>query len=506
MLFNSSEFLFVFLPVVVIGYHAMRRLPQLQLGWLVVASLVFYTSWSAADGILLIGTAFCNYLLYVWICSASDVAAGRILTLGVGLNLLFLAYFKYSVFVASTISDLFGLQWPAVSVSFPLGISFYTFMQIAFLVEARVRALPPVSPLRFACFSTHFAYITAGPLVQPSRMFSALDERHVAPKGNEGAALLLIGITMFLIGLFKKVVIADPLDPYTSGVFSTAAAGYTMGAEVAWLGVGLYAVQLYFDFSGYTDMALGIGLMLGLRLPLNFNSPLRATSIVEFWQRWHITMTQFFTNYLYSPLATRLSRFAASYGISEVYRTVMLVAVPTVVTFVVAGLWHGPSWTYVVFGLINGFALAINQLWRTRHRAPIAGSARVKRRVPTTVFFWLLTQVTFIVSMAFFRAPDLSSAGRLLTSMFGQGSGATIVAGPPFTSWVGVWVAVVVVLALSVPEASQRLMAQSSVGPATGEPSSNWHLNWKWLIVVTALAISALSMIGGPSPFLYYQF
>jgi alginate O-acetyltransferase complex protein AlgI len=317
------------------------------------------------------------------------------------------------------------------------------------------------------------------------------------------------------MGLFKKVIFADTIATYSNTVFTHAASGSSIGAGSAWLGVISYTLQLYFDFSGYSDMAIGLGCIFGLRLPLNFNSPLKATNIIDFWRRWHMTMSRFFTNYIYTPLATGQMRRSLQRKYSAPIRLVRVVVVPVIITFTLAGLWHGPGWGFIVFGLIHGVALAINHIWRELR------NARNWPQLPN-VISWGLTLLVFVISLVFFRADSIATALQLLGAMFGLGGAgaASIVAfygqlaifeGFPITP-IMIWITLLACIALFFPN-TQEILRDYAVALDPVVPTAKnrfvdlvWKPNLAWAIVTGIAGLIALSAIGEQSPFLYYQF
>jgi alginate O-acetyltransferase complex protein AlgI len=509
MLFHSPEFIFGFLPLCFLGFVGVRRVwgwePALL--WLAAASLVFYGQWSAALAALLLGSILFNFaaarLLLVTI--ESRRSARCVLLGALAVNLALLGYFKYTNFFIDNINLVTGSAISHLSIILPVGISFYTFIQIGFLVEVYNRQVREIRFGHYLLFASFFPCITAGPIVLQRDMQPQLaSARSPALDGARIAAAL----TVFGIGLSKKLLLADPMASFADPVFDGAAGGASMGAALAWTGALAYTLQLYFDFSGYSDMALGIAYLFGFKLPLNFDSPLKARSITDFWRRWHMTMTRFFTNYLYSPIAVAMMRRAMRNGYRRPARFLAATAVPVTATFVLAGLWHGAGWTFVVFGLIHGVALAINHAWRE------AGM----RALPPVVG-WLLTMVVVIVGLVFFRAADVPTALALISGMLGMtpaGAAADAVTGlASLAAAPGaavVWIAVLGAIALACPN-TQELMSRhwfsSDPQPAAGRPWPSW-LIWRptpaWAAIGAIVLAAALGSISSDASFLYYQF
>ncbi|MGH6919922.1 MAG: MBOAT family O-acyltransferase, partial [Geminicoccaceae bacterium] len=296
MLFHSPAFIFGFLPLCFLGFAAVHRLWgwDAALLWLAGASLVFYGQWSPALAGLLLGSILFNYGAARLLLAKVDDrrTARRLLLAAIAANLVLLGYFKYTNFLIDNANLLMGSALSHLDILLPVGISFYTFIQIGFLVEVYNRQVGEIRFGHYLLFGSFFPCVTAGPIILQRDMLPQLANARPARLDSTRIA---VALTVFGIGLFKKLILADNIAPFADGVFDGAAAGLPVGAALAWIGALAYTLQLYFDFSAYCDMALGIAYLFGLRLPLNFNSPLKACSITDFWRRWHITMTRFFT-------------------------------------------------------------------------------------------------------------------------------------------------------------------------------------------------------------------
>ena len=515
--FTSYLFLFVFLPIVIVGHHVISRLtdnPRFALGWLVLASIVFYATQSLKDLVVLTVSLAANFGLGRAISAQAPGSRARrlILVLGLVANLVFLGAYKYTGFLADNLNSLFGTHLKAVTTAYPVGMSFYTFIQMGFLIEVYAGTTERPTPLRYALFSSFFPYVTAGPIVRPGEFLGQLSTSIRERTGGEQYAA---GATMFAIGLFKKSVLADSIAPFATTLFSTATLHDGIGVVNAWLGMAAYTLQLYFDFSGYTDMAIGVAHMLGLRLPVNFHSPLKATSIMDFWRRWHMTMTRFFTDFVFTPVTAKLMRRSMRRGYSTAMQVLVVMCVPMIVTFLMVGLWHGAGWGFVMWGAIQGVAISINLVWRE------IGSARSLPRIPSPVG-WALTMATFMASLTFFRAAKFHTAVVVLKSMFGLGP-----AGPaPATMYgkatflghfsydpVVFWVLLLAGVALLAPRNSQQLLEKHEVGLPTIPVADNqrrfrivWNPSLAWSVASGLALGAALTFAGGPSPFLYYKF
>jgi alginate O-acetyltransferase complex protein AlgI len=405
MLFHSFLFIFAFLPGVLLLHVLARKFASARAAQLVllVASLVFYARANPAHVPVLVGSLLFNFRLAHAMAAAEAPARRRWLVIGLTGNVLLLGTLKYARFACSIVTGLTGLDLPVPPGLFPLGLSFFTIQQIMYLVDCYEGLVAPHGLLDHASFVASFPTLTSGPLTRSRQMLPQLRSGGQASAEDFGRGLVLFGL-----GLFKKVVIADCIARFPDASFSNVA---TVSGLEAWLSAGIYCLQIYFDFSGYSDMAVGAGRMLGLKVPVNFNAPYRATSIIEFWQRWHITLSQFITTYLYTPLIRSFGK-----------ATLAKASIATLLAMTLAGLWHGPAWTYVVFGCIHGAALVVNQVWRKK----------VKVRLPPAVS-WPLTMAVVLVGFVVFRSPDLhtawSMARALVTarSWFGLGAFRSVI-------------------------------------------------------------------------------
>jgi alginate O-acetyltransferase complex protein AlgI len=394
MLFNSYPFIFVFLPVVLAGYFAANRLGrQAPVIWLALASLVFYSFSNWPFVALLLASIAFNYCIG-WLLISRRLRAGSrfaVLTTGVSGDLLVLGIFKYAGFLAANVNAVFATSI-AVNILLPVGISFYTFTQIAFLVDAYRGKVAHYQLPHYALFVTYFPHLIAGPILHHRDMIPQF-ESDEAKRPNP--RLILYGLIIFGIGLSKKTVLADGIQPLVALAFNQASPSF----DQAWIGALAYTFQLYFDFSGYSDMAIGISLMFGIFLPLNFNSPYKAANIIDFWRRWHMTLSQFLRDYLYIPLGGNRHGSLSRY-------------VNLMVTMLLGGLWHGAAWTFVAWGALHGVYLCINHAWY--NYGPTI-PARLARLAGVAAF--VLTFLAVVVAWVFFRADSLTSALFVLSRM-----------------------------------------------------------------------------------------
>jgi D-alanyl-lipoteichoic acid acyltransferase DltB (MBOAT superfamily) len=430
MLFSSSEFIFIFLPLVFAGFLLARRL-QLHDGamlWLVASSLFFYGWWNPKYLILIVVLIAVNFYLARIIVGASSPRLRKAyLIAGLVINLGTLAYFKYTNFLVQNINALTGTKFALANIVLPLGISFFTFQKIAFLIDTYHGHVKRIRLLDYSLFVLFFPQLIAGPIVHHAEVvpqFKDIGRRrlnwdHVA-----------IGLGVFFIGLFKKVVLADSLAAYTvTPVFGAISHGATPVFLEAWGGVLGYTLQLYFDFSGYSDMAIGAALLFGIRLPQNFNSPYKSASIIDFWRRWHMTLSRFLRDYLYIALGGN--------RLGPVRRYINLF-----VTMLLGGIWHGAGWTFVVWGALHGTYLMINHGWHLALDRLFPGRRRSGSRLGKLAGV-AVTFFAVMIGWVFFRADSIHSAMALLHTMFG-GDGIelplALARGPGSHSMAGGWI------------------------------------------------------------------
>ena len=407
VLFNSYAFLLVFLPITFAGFLLLQKWTpnylNVRLFWLTIASFYFYAYWDPALLPLLICSVVVNYGIGR---ALEPERQKRILTIGIFFNLGLLAYFKYTGFILKNLTYLTGVMSTFSDISLPLAISFFTFHQIAYLVDVYRGRAAERSLLHYTSFVAFFPQFIAGPITKAHEILPQL-----RALGRLDVHTIAVGITIFTIGLGKKVLLADQLAVFANPVFAAADAGTALTFLDAWGGVLAFSFQIYFDFSGYSDMAIGLGLLFGIRLPINFASPYRATSLIEFWHRWHITLSRFLRQYLYIPLGGN------RHGDARQYANILIV-------MLLGGLWHGAGWTFVAWGGIHGLGLIANHLWRR---------SLSKFSIP----FWLGWGLTFgFVSIAwvFFRAETWSGAVIVLVGLGGLGG---VVLPETYLTWLG---------------------------------------------------------------------
>jgi len=416
MLFVSFVFLFVFLPVTWVGFQVLaRQSRRLGFAWLVLASLFFYGWWNPRFVCLLLISVTANYLAgqAIALLRERPYWCRAVLTFAVCGNLAALAWYKYLAAVAGFLIG-HGIAVPDPGpIILPVGISFFTFTQIAYLLDVAWGEVERRDPLSYALFVTFFPHLLAGPILHHQEMMPqfARPGRHVF-SGRDTA----IGASLFVMGMAKKVLIADMVAPGVGWGFAHA---HEVQFFLAWKTALSYSIQLYFDFSGYSDMAIGLARMFGIRFPLNFNSPYKAGSVIEYWQRWHMTLTRYLTQYLFNPMALALMHRVAGRRrlqgrrMTRADRFLWMVLVPMMATMAIAGVWHGAGLQFVVFGLLHGVYLSVNHAWRIFW--PPGERPNVAGRVGSV----LLTYGCVLVGAVFFRADSVTAAVQLLAGMGG---------------------------------------------------------------------------------------
>lgn len=466
MVFSSFEFILLFLPLTLAGYYLLARVrPAFALIFLAFASLVFYGWWNIACLWVILLSITVNFGFGRIIGVLKETRPRRataIMVTGIVFNLALLGYFKYFNFFIDNINALAGMDLVFVRIVLPLGISFFTFQKIAYLVDVRRERIDAYNVLHYVLFVTFFPQLIAGPITHHKEMvpqFSWLGATRL--NWNNMAA----GLFMFAIGLFKKIVIADGFATFASWGFDSALA---LTMPEAWLTSLCYTFQIYFDFSGYTDMAIGAALMFNIVLPVNFNSPYKAVTIQDFWRRWHITLSRFLRDYLYIPL-----------GGNRHGQARMLMAVMT--TFILGGLWHGAMWTFVAWGALHGLALVIFHFW-SRRGTPLPAWAG-----------WALTFMFVNVTWVFFRAQDWASAIKVFHGMADWRS-LSIPDRSAFDPPYMLTLCVIAAGALCVTQLNSNQMRE------------NFRPNLGWGLITMALLLVSVFKIGAYSEFLYFQF
>lgn len=484
MVFNSFTFLLLFLPLSLAGYALLSiRNREWGLRWLLLVSLAFYAFWDWRFLPLLLLSLTGNYGISRLIAAnPSQHRRSLLLAVAVTANLGLLGFFKYSNFFLSSLATASGIDLPLLSLLLPVGISFFTFTQIAYLVDIRhgKGSVPEFS--HYLLFASYFPYIVAGPILHHREMLEQFADRQRVRFSAEDFS---IGLALFIFGLGKKLLIADNLASAFTPLFHQADPGLLQ----AWLGMFAYTLQLYFDFSGYTDMAVGVSRMFGLKLPINFNSPYKAVNVSDFWQRWHISLSRFLRNYLYIPLGGNRS------GEFNRYRNLML-------TMLLGGLWHGANWTFVIWGGLHGLYLCIQHGWQ--HWV----GGRYQARSPLRPWMGqVLTFIAVLVAWNFFRAPDAYTALRVLAGMVGINGLSPLTGIEPLAYTL---LTAAAAIAFLLPNSGELLLFAEKTyqhhRPAASLLPLGFARNRRWGVALGLLLALALLSMEKSSEFIYAQF
>jgi alginate O-acetyltransferase complex protein AlgI len=516
MLFNSFGFLLLFLPIVAAIFFLLARIDHWwAAAWLALASLFFYGWWDIRYVPLLLLSVCFNYWAGSRIGNAVAPFRKRWLAFAVVANLLLLGYFKYADFAVSSVNFITHADYPVLKIVLPIGISFFTFTQIAFLVDTFRGEVREYRFVHYLLFVTYFPHLIAGPILHHKEMMPQFADSRTY---RFSAINWADGLSIFIIGLAKKVLIADNLADYATVVFDKTDAPSLF---IAWGGVLAYAFQLYFDFSGYSDMAIGLSRLFGIKLPLNFHSPYKAANIIVFWRHWHMTLSRFLRDYLYIPLG------GGRKGTARRYVNLML-------TMLLGGLWHGAGWNFVIWGALHGAYLMVNHSW---------AGLLARYRLPAFLRFGkvsgtLLTFFAVCIAWVFFRATDLARAVDILKGLlFFSGVGIPDSIGEhlgnlrPLLEQYGVsfylgggarfvqtylWVGFAAVLAFGFPN-TQQIMSryapaldggamQGFLAAGANQLRWMWMPSVFWAILIGLIATASLLSLNRPAAFLYFQF
>jgi len=498
MVFSSLEFIYLFLPPVLIGFLCLRglRLENAIIWWLICASLIFYMCWSPKHLLLLLFSIGFNYLLHLYLKISQSKS---ILALGIISNLGMLGVFKYADFFIGNFNVVTGIETTELGLVLPLAISFYTFQQISFLRDTYQNKLVNCDFKRYMLFVSFFPQLIAGPIVMQR---DTIPQFTLANFTNRYATNLMAGATLFAIGLFKKIVLADGIAPVGNAVFSLADQGTYMPMEAAWFGAIAYTFQIYFDFSGYCDMALGLALMFGIRLPINFNSPYRALSIVEFWRRWHITLSRFLRDYLYIPLGGNRSGILGTRG-------------NLAITMLLGGLWHGAGWNFIIWGALHGGYLMINHIWSGSNMGHVCRTTLHPYVYASLA--WLITMVAVITAWVFFRAETFNGAIIILLSMFGLSPYASfqlwqeIIPDAQLVPYAFIVMTTIVILLPNSIEFTRNYKPVLNTAKEIGQPIIRllWSPRPAWALGIGAIALASIIQtyrLNDLTEFIYFNF
>ncbi len=472
MLFNSIDFLFVFLPITFFVYFALNKLKLIKMAtaWLVIASLTFYSYWKIDYLPLILISMVFNYSIGSTLTSENKLRINKklVMIFAIGANVALLGYYKYFDFLIQNINALFHSNFNYMHIMLPLAISFFTFQQIAYIVDSYNGKTKEYDFLTYSLFVTFFPQLIAGPIVHHGEMmpqFARLRNRFINHKN------ISIGLFLLAVGLFKKVLIADFFSVFVIGAFDKFP---VLTCFEAWCASISYTFQLYFDFSGYCDMAMGIGYLFNIVLPQNFNSPYKANSIQDFWRRWHMTLSRFLKDYIYIPLGgNRCGNF-------NTYKNLFL-------TFLIGGIWHGANWTFIIWGALHGLASCINRMWKN-----------FSIKIPNALSI-LMTFLFCNFAWVYFRASSFDKANQIISSMFGLNGFAPLVIDKLRFSFEGgdlklsfflIIPAFIIVFCL----------------PNSLEIANKFKNDWKFFTSTLILLVISTLYIYKVSEFLYFQF
>ncbi len=386
MLFNSLEFLFIFLPIVLLLFYVVNfyKLTDKN-NILIFSSLIFYSFWIFNYIYLILAIVISNFLFGKKLIKTKSF---KVLLCSILFNIILLLFFKYFDFLIKNINFIFNSNFKELRLPYPLAISFITFQNIIFLIDCYDSQIKKITFKKYAVFSLFFPQLIAGPITRFNLMNDQFSKKIFSFNYN----YLSKGIFIISIGLFKKIVIADKLAILVNQNYDSLS---QLSSLEAWISSICFTLQFYFDFSGYADIAVGLALLFMIQIPFNFNSPLKSTSIIEFWQRWHLTLTSFLTNYIYIPILKNLKVI-----------NIKNIAISTTITFFIAGLWHGPSWNFIFFGLWNGVLLIINQIFR-KYKINLFKQIN-----------YVITLICINIGFIFFRTENLNDAFLIIIKLF----------------------------------------------------------------------------------------
>lgn len=521
MLFNSYIFIFAFLPVTLFGFYLLggRGRHNAALSWLVLASFFFYGWWKPVYLLFIIASIVFNYLWGIALEKALALRRKQLFIFGIVVNLGFLGYFKYANFFVANLNLLLDSSFHLETVFLPLAISFFTFTQIVYLVDAYEGKAREHDFQQYCLFVVFFPHLIAGPIVHHKELMPQFVKNIAYKLDYEHLA---VGITVFVLGLFKKVVLADNIAVYATPVFNAAEQGVALTFFEAWCGALAYTFQLYFDFSGYSDMAIGLARMFGIYLPLNFNSPYKARNIIEFWQRWHITLSRFLRDYVYIPLGGNRK------GEARRYVNLML-------TMLLGGFWHGAGWAFIAWGALHGAYLIVNHAWHGLQR-----KLNYDLNSHTVIGDMCARSLTFlavVVGWVYFRAASFDGANNILSAMFGmrgislppslqaqlgdyqtlamasgvQFNGAFIHNLADWPRGIGLLLTLYII-ARYAPNTQQIMRRFQAVPEFYGDVQmwlngiAEWRPSRIVAIVLAVMSLIAFKYMAAPSEFLYFQF
>lgn len=506
MLFNSYEFIVGFLPLCLLCFHLVSKHVGITgAAWmLVVASLAFYASWKPPYVFLILASIGFNFSVgrVLTISARNEKRRTLLLWFGIIVNIAVLGYFKYWGFIKSTLPALFDVDYNIHRIILPLAISFFTFTQIAYLVDCRKGNIKKCTLVEYCFFVLFFPHLIAGPIVRHSEIIPQVERL----AGGLSTSNLAVGMTVFAFGLFKKVCLADPIGAHASRLFAEIQGGFMPDLTHAWGTALSYTCQLYFDFSGYSDMAIGLGLLFGVKMPLNFDSPYQAGSIIDFWRRWHISLSRFLKDFIYIPLG------GSRRGEVRRYLNLFL-------TMLIGGIWHGAGWLFLIWGALHGGCLIINHLWRT-----VCGKFGSLHILVPGWAGKVLTMVAIVFGWVVFRSPDEATLWRTVRGMSGMngivlpgsvavlpGIGHLFAGARIGNSGLGasacLWLGVLLPIAFFAPNTQQIMyIVKPALQGPEGASRISWKASWPWAIGSGCALLYAFLSLSNVSEFIYFQF
>lgn len=518
MLFNSYSFIFLFLPIALVIFYRLGKLPdpKISILWLILASLVFY-GWFSPHFVLLIALSILvNIIIGKRLIKQQNKT---LLIVGLIFNLGLIIVFKYAQFIADNLAWLCRVQAPSFNIVLPLAISFFTFQQIAFIVDCYQGKVTSCDFLKYCLFIVFFPQLIAGPIVQHHQVIPQLNHKMFNKVQYEHIAL---GLSVFIVGLFKKVILADNCAVFANPIFSAAELGIPLTFFESWWGAIAYTLQLYFDFSGYSDMAIGLALLFNITLPINFHSPYKAVNIIDFWRRWHITLSTFLRDYLYIPLGGNRN--------GPIQKHINLL-----ITMLLGGFWHGASWNFVIWGGLHGTYLIINHSWRS-FRQRYLGHELNQVSLLGKLCSHTLTLFCIIIAWVFFRAKTFAGAKHLLATMFGFNGISLMQSLKNHCGTYAIWLSehgvhfnglfaneladyrsatflflALIMMVLFSPN-SQQLLLTKFIHTKENTPLQYlrsvlvWQKNMTWAIAIGILGMLSVLCLAKASDFIYYQF
>ena len=527
MLFNSYEFIFLFFPLTILGFYGLGKfgLRKLALAWLVATSFYFYGSWNFAYVGLLCFSIFCNHTMGAILSGELDLGINRqwLLRIGLLFNLGLLGYYKYHNFFLGSLNDLLGTDFPLKQILPPLAISFFTFQQIAYLIDTYRGKIKEATFLNYFLFISFFPQLIAGPIVYYQEIMPQFEQKSTFRFKAEN---LGVGLNIFFIGLFKKVVFADTIAVYATAVFNAAIVGKPLTMVEAWVGAVAFALQLYFDFSGYTDMAIGAARTLGITLPLNFDSPYKAVRISQLWRAWHMTLTRFMREYVFFSVSRWLRSLTSKVAGVDSKTLNVITTVSTIIVMLLIGLWHGAGWNYVIWGILNGVYLVTYQQWREWRR-------KQDHNLRASTWWgdslgWLLTFGSWTIALVWAKADSVAEALTMWRGMFGLNGWSQAIEGKSgWETWVPntqialipavCLILVLLLIVVGTPNTQQWMEHyQPALDHYVMKKTKNfyqrfwqrcqWQMNSSWAIIGAVVAIVAIAFTAREQAFIYFKF